>query len=110
MSEWYVLEADGKTPRLCDVDEWSEWRRGRKENPDASGWKVSYTELPWDGCYVSTVFMGLDHGYGHGPPVLWETLIFNGRLADEGSRYTSYDEALLGHYEWVEKVIKEYTE
>lgn len=37
---------------------------------------------------VSTVWLGLDHSFGHGPPVVFETLIFGGdqRLADIEAR------------------------
>ncbi len=31
-----------------------------------------------DGIRVSTVFLGLDHGWCDGPPVLFETMIFGG--------------------------------
>jgi hypothetical protein len=27
---------------------------------------------------VSTIFLGLDHRFGEGPPILWETLVFGG--------------------------------
>src|SRR5215469_9801499 len=26
--------------------------------------------------WISTVFLGIDHNYGDGPPVLWETMAF----------------------------------
>ncbi len=31
-----------------------------------------------EGVRVSTVFLGLDHGWGEGPPILFETMIFGG--------------------------------
>ena len=46
---------------------------------------------------VSTVFLVIDHGFGMGPPVLWETMVF-GLPGDEPQwRYTSKDDAMLGH-------------
>lgn len=46
--------------------------------------------------HVSTVFLGLDHGFGHGP--LWfETMIFGGEHDQWQDRYQSYDAAELGH-------------
>lgn len=48
--------------------------------------------------WVSTVFLGLDHSYGKGPPILWETMVFGGSMRDEYmERYTSEQEALEGH-------------
>ncbi len=46
---------------------------------------------------VSTVFLGLDHSWDEGPPVLWETMIFGGIHDDYQERYTSYKDARLGH-------------
>lgn len=56
---------------------------------------------------VSTVFLGIDHNWGSGPPVLWETMIFGGRHAGYQRRYTSVAEAQKGHEEAVELVKRE---
>ncbi len=53
-----------------------------------------------NGLFVSTVFLGIDHSWGNGPSVLWETMIF-GNADDERDqyqeRYTSEEDALRGH-------------
>ena len=36
------------------------------------------------GINVSTVFLGLDHSFGRGDPILWETMIFDNEAADDG--------------------------
>lgn len=48
---------------------------------------------------VSTVFLVIDHNhFGDGPPVLWETMVFDERPVKERSaRYTSREAALVGH-------------
>jgi hypothetical protein len=46
----------------------------------------------------------LDHGFGGGPPVLWETMVFGGKLDQQCERYTSRDLALAGHQDIVNKV------
>ena len=46
---------------------------------------------------ISTVFLALDHQYGEGPPVLWETMIFGGKHDGYQKRYSSKEEALEGH-------------
>jgi hypothetical protein len=46
---------------------------------------------------VSTVFLGLDHAFRGGPPVLWETMVFGGVLDGEMDRYTSKAAAFAGH-------------
>ena len=60
--------------------------------------------------FVSTVFLGLDHSFGSGPPVLFETMIFgparDGRDypeayevdgLEEMYRYCTEPEAIMGH-------------
>jgi hypothetical protein len=59
----------------------------------------------WDkvgGYVVSTVFLGLDHQFGRGPPLLFETMIFaddagKGGAEDYQRRYSTWDDAFLGH-------------
>lgn len=48
---------------------------------------------------VSTVYLGLDHNFGHGFIIIWETMIFGGPLEDEGWqwRYSTRDAAMQGH-------------
>lgn len=46
---------------------------------------------------VSTVFLGLDHGYKENSPVLFETMIFGTSLNDYQERYRTWDEAIAGH-------------
>ena len=47
---------------------------------------------------VSTVFLGLDHAFQPGgPPLLFETMIFGGRLDGHQERFTTWAEAVTGH-------------
>lgn len=52
---------------------------------------------------VSTVWLGLDHNYGDGPPILFETMVFGeADWADQDcKRYSTEAEALAGHAEMV---------
>ena len=64
--------------------------------------KVAYDELKdrnGDDGNVSTVFLGLDHSWSGGKPVLWETMIFGGEHDEYQARYTTYEDALEGHQE-----------
>ena len=45
---------------------------------------------------VSTVWLGLDHGYG-GPPLIFETMIFGGPMDHECWRWPSEAAAIAGH-------------
>lgn len=73
---------------------WTEWFE-RDENRRVK-------ETITMGVRVSTVFLGIDHSFGSGPPVLWETMTFAGgdRLhlpIAVQTRYTSVEDAILGH-------------
>jgi hypothetical protein len=87
---YYILDKDGN-PRPCpDLTEWALWF----ERADR---KVARDELP-DGHVVSTVFLGLDHNFTRrGPPILYETLVFNDYGEIAGERYATREEALEGH-------------
>lgn len=50
-----------------------------------------------DGVTVSTVLLVIDHAFGHGPPLIFETMIFGGPHDEEQWRYSTRAEALLGH-------------
>ncbi len=54
---------------------------------------------------VSTVFSGLDHNWGGGEPLLFETMIFGGERDEEQHRYHTWKEAEKGH----KKIVKELT-
>ncbi len=56
---------------------------------------------------VSTVFLGIDHRFsGDGPPILFETMIFEGPefgpALDYQERYCTWQEALDGHKRAIE--------
>jgi len=47
---------------------------------------------------VSTVFLGIDHQYGAGPPILFETMILDDNMYDSyQERYETWEEAEAGH-------------
>ena len=93
MDEKYILE--GKEPVAVDLISWASWygKADRKVKKDKVG-DVS----------VSTVFLGLDHQWGDGPPLLFETMVFGGELDQEMDRYSTWEEAESGHAKMVERV------
>jgi hypothetical protein len=86
---YYILDADGNPLPVADVLEWGAWF----ETADRH---VAYTEVA-AGVAVSTVFLALDHAFGDGPPILWETMIFGGPRDGAQWRYASREEAVEGH-------------
>ena len=89
MIERYVLV--GHTPIRCDdILAWACFF----SNDDSR--RVEFTQINGD-IGVSTVFLGLDHQWGNGPPLLFETMVFGGELDGEQERYSTWEEAIEGH-------------
>ena len=67
--------------------------------------RVAKAVLP-DGRVVSTVWLGLDHRFGEGKPLIFETMVF-GSEGDFASldceRYETLSDAEYGHHGMVDK-------
>ena len=66
---------------------------------------VAQEELK-NGRWVSTVWLGLDHSFGAGKPMIFETTVFpkTGVYGDiDMARYATQREALQGHKKMVKK-------
>lgn len=62
--------------------------------------RITSTDHPGDEWVVSTVWLGLDHSWGDGPPVIFETHTFGPEgdpFTDNQDRYTTEGEARIGH-------------
>ena len=88
MNGMYILEGKEVKP-IEDVIEWGSWF-GKADC------KVASTELP-NGVRISTAFLGLDHSFGGSVPILFETMIFDGKHDQYQERYATWDEAEVGH-------------
>lgn len=83
------------------VDDYMEFIYWRMQNE--ASMRVEYTYCgPYE---VSTVFLGLAHGYHNGRPVVFETLVFGPTGPDYGSRYCTWDEAVAGHARFVSTLV-----
>lgn len=104
MSVYYVLGDKGE-PLPSTVLGWAAWHH---EAARAGKLHVADDGVPvGDGVVrVSTVFLGIDHSFGEGPPVLWEALVFGGPLDGEQERYTSRADAMLGHSRMLRRVME----
>jgi len=62
-------------------------------------YKVVKQERLWYGAWLSTVWLGLDHRYGEGPPLIFESMLFAPGTAHEldMDRYATEAEAAAGH-------------
>jgi hypothetical protein len=99
----YILNEDGNPVHVDDCMEWARWY----EKADR---KVAKDTLP-SGLLVSTVFLGIDHGFSDNPdvpPILFETMVFMPGSYDEleCERYATKAEALKGHEAMVKRWLK----
>lgn len=90
----------GQTPVFePDAEKWAHWMEtaDRVVGRTAVGASV-----------VSTVFLGLDHRMGHGPPELFETMIFGADGAEDyQERCSTWLEAERQHAEAVREMQKQ---
>jgi hypothetical protein len=95
----YRLDVDGNPVEEPDTLAWGRWF-GTADRSLAYD-RVGAVE-------VSTVFLGLDHNYSGGPPLLWETMTFavdeTSELHNLQDRYTTRESALAGHKAMVARV------
>ena len=50
-----------------------------------------------DDVHVSTVHLVIDHSFGDGPPLIFETMIFGGEHDQYQERYSTREQAEEGH-------------
>ena len=87
MTDKYILK--GHKPVLCNnLRDWGRWfETADRRVAESHNGKVR----------VSTVFLGLDHQWGKGPPMLFETMIFGGEHDQYQERCSTWDEAEAMH-------------
>ena len=98
----YVLDEQGEPQIEPDLLTWGVWFE------DIKNTRVGRTVVD-DIVEVSTVFLGLNHNYGEGPPILFETMIFGGEHDGEQWRYATKAKAAEGH-ERIVKMLKNINE
>lgn len=76
---------------------WGRWFEDHRNR------RVAATELGQ--VHVSTIFLGLDHSFGDGPPLVYETMIFGGKHDQWQDRYSTREAADQGHQKAVDMVI-----
>lgn len=107
---YYVLDKQHRVIR-ADAHEWSLFFSDFSKRQLAETITSLYR--------ISTVFLGIDHGWGKGPPIVFETMAFE--LAEtevkfsdgqkfithedfETARYSSWDDAMAGHRAMVRRI------
>lgn len=96
MMKNYILK--GHTPVLEEnILTWGEWLEKAERHVGNTIKK---------GIQVSTVFLGLNHRFGIGSPLFFETMVFGGKYDGEQERYSTWEEAEKGHERICNKVFQ----
>jgi hypothetical protein len=98
MTDKYIL-VDKKVIPVDDLFEWGRWLEEHQDERMVDKTTIGKAR-------VSTVFLGLDHSFGMGPPLLFETMVFGGKHDGDMERYSTWEEAKAGHKKMVKLVIK----
>ena len=98
MSGYYILRDHEAVP--CDIMMWAKWLEDHRTKRRVAQDKIGEVR-------ISTVFLGLDHSFGNGQPLIFETMVFGGPLDQEEVRYSTWEEAERGHAVMVARVRKE---
>jgi|SRR3990167_1170054 len=95
----YILD-DNHNTIPASLTEWGKWFQTARKK------RIVKQVTLLNGYYLSTVFLGLDHSFGRGKPLLFETMVFISKDnldEQDRARYTTWKEAEKGHAEMVKK-------
>jgi hypothetical protein len=88
---YYICVGDDHTVVKADLYTWGHWFENNEN-------RIVGKDYIGDDVLVSTVCIGFDHRhFGNGPPLILETMIFGGPLDREMWRYSTWDDAEIGH-------------
>lgn len=93
--EWYLLGDDGEPVGPVDFETYC------SSDLLISGQRFVARDKLDDGTVVSTVFLGLDHQFGDGPPLLFETMVFPADDSEGDMYRTSSRTAALARHDQV---------
>jgi hypothetical protein len=84
MSDHYIL--DNHKAVKCDLMTWARWFEEGCDNRRVAQDQIGDVK-------ISTVFLGINHQWGEGPPLLFETMIFGGEHDEFQERCTTWEQA-----------------
>jgi hypothetical protein len=96
MNHFYYKLIGKEIVPVEDIMEWANSVEGKNRH-------VADDHLPKH--RISTIFLGINHSHGDGPPLLFETMIFSNREGEYQDRYSTWDEAEKGHQTALETIF-----
>lgn len=97
---YYILDKDHNIIPTEDIEIWGKFFSNIENR------RVAYDEIDDGIGIISTVFLGIDHGFCSDELILFETAVLDteGRGCDIFRRYKTWDEAFAGHNKVVEEL------
>lgn len=93
----YIVEPGGIIREEPDILLWAAWYEGSADQPFESGGRIVGRDKLANSVLVSTVFLGIDHSFHGGSPIIFETMIFGGEHDEMQDRYATVEAAREGH-------------
>lgn len=90
---YWIRNKEGNIRKVSDLTEWAKWYEGCDSRIIGQVYFGTMYTVPEEK-KVSTVFLSIDHNYGEGEPVLYETMVF-GVGDDEKPRYALPEHDLI---------------
>ncbi len=87
-----------------DTAKWSEWFQKADRIVKKTEADISLNGTSIGTVKISTVFLGIDHSFDEGFPILFETMVFGGALNEEIDRCSTWEGAEKMHELMCEKV------
>jgi hypothetical protein len=101
----YILNPDHSTQPATLEEAFQQWKMWDDLGAYVAGHPKVVAKTQIGNVEVSTVFLTLDHGFGSGPPILFETMVFDGSgNGQDCVRYATWDEAVEGHEKIVQRI------
>lgn len=105
MPHFYILEEKVAIPVGT-----REHRRWVTSDPEGGRRVVASDKFEYQSgeIHVSTVFiLGINHAFGDGDPLLFETMIFDGPMDGYQTRYSTWEQAEAGHKKALETLFQQ---
>ena len=103
MSRYYLLKGKVAVPVSNTLEAGLEWAKLF----EGGNCRVAFNKI--GDISISTIFLGLNHQFGEGLPLIFETMIFGGEHDQYQDRYSTWEEAEKGHKVAIELVQKHMT-
>jgi hypothetical protein len=99
----YILDGH-KAVEEPDILKWAAWFEGANKIVKKDTATVTVGGEKAGEIRISTVFLGIDHSFNGGEPILFETMVFGGKLDQEMDRCSTWEAAEKMHELMCEKV------